>query len=178
MGLFLLTCYVCDKKQLGSRLLFTGTVLTVARVQPKSAGTPGSFIQPSSRAPWAIGNKDSGFCKASIYHSSPYFQGPRHPPVSTSRSIFLQIKTIWDASGRGAKYRGQSPKSKIKIQTQYLLEHTDLSEVTLKGKIEQIAQTRNERKEVPGGVVQERSSHRTESVCWINPAWKERGKSN
>jgi len=65
----------------------------------------------------------------------------------------------------GVKYRAQSPASKIKTQTQCLLEHEDLSEMALNGKVAQIAQICNERNAVPGAGVQEPNSPRTESAC-------------
>lgn len=95
--------------------------------------------------------------------SNLYFQGPHHSPVFISRSIFLQLEKNWDAGRKWAKYTDQCVESKIKIQTQYLLEHTDLCEAAVNEEMAQVAQTCGARK-APGEGVQELGSSRTISV--------------
>lgn len=168
MGLFLPTCYICDKKQLGNQL-FHSRLRERNQNQQGHRGpssSPHHVLLEQLEIKILVFARPPHTIQLILNNTIPnlYSQGSHHSPVFVSRSIFLQFKKIWDAGRRWAKYVDRCLESKIKIQTQYLLEHTDLSEVALNEEMAQVAQTCNARK-VPGAGVQELGSCRTESAC-------------
>lgn len=144
MGLFLLTCYICDKKHLGRQSLFAAHHWNPQGHRDPLSSPNHMLLEQLELKILVL----QGFCMPfdSLWTaiSSPYFQGLHRPSVSMSRNIFFCLK-IRDAYRKGAKYGAWSPESKIKIQTQYLLEHKDLSEAAWNAQIVPVAQTWNER---------------------------------
>lgn len=127
------------------------------------------FARPPHTTGFTLNDNDNDI--QSLFPRAP------SPPSFPEQKHLLAIREIRNTAGGGKKWSPVSRKQ-IQIQTQYLLEDTDLSEAALNGRTAQIAHTCHERKEVPGAVSR-RGSHtgQDQGVESIIPPAK-RGKRN